>query len=153
MLKTILVPYDSSAHAEHALAWGLDLAEKWRAKVVLFHVVPPLSSFSYVDRLSALDMSKIEARLITEAEKHLQDTIAAQAGRTIALEGRARMGAPFLEICREAEQELIDLIVIGSHGRTGLTRALLGSVAEQVVRHAACPVLVVRLPPSDKKGP
>jgi hypothetical protein len=78
---------------------------------VLFHAVPPLSSFSSIDRLSAFDMSRIEV-----------------------------------------EREPADLIVLGSHGRIGFVRVLLGSVAGQVVRHAPGPVLVVRLPHTTEKN-
>ena len=65
---------------------------------------------------------------------------------TVQVETQVMVGEPFADICQSAAQEQADLIIMGSHGRTGLSHVLLGSVAERVVRHAPCPVLVVRPP-------
>jgi nucleotide-binding universal stress UspA family protein len=93
-----------------------------------------------------VDLAKMEAELIADADKKLREIVAKQGTSTVPVETRAVLGDPFWEICQAAEQEPADLIVTGSHGRTGLAHVLLGSVAERVVRHASCPVLVARLP-------
>ncbi len=148
-VKTILVPCDFSEYSEHAFTWALGLAEGWGAKIVLLHAVPmhavPSPSFmAFPDGGGVLDIPKMEAELVADAEKHLNDFVAKKGTTTVTVETRATMGDPFWQICQAAEHA--ELTVMGSHGRTGLSHVLLGSVAERVVRHAPCPVLVVRLP-------
>jgi len=143
-LKVILVPYDFSEYAEHAFRWALGIAEDWGAKIVLVHVIPLTSRVSYPDAMFLLDIPKLEAQLIADAEKHLSAFVAKEGTSVVPVETRTIMGDPFWEICQTAEREHADLIAMGSHGRTGLAHVLLGSVAERVVRHASCPVLVAR---------
>lgn len=145
-IKTILVPCDFSDYADHAFTWAVAMAERWGAKIVLVHAAQSFSRLAYPDSLYLLDLPKLEAELITDAEKRLQDFVARKATGSVTVETRAALGDPFWEICQAAEREHADLIVMGSHGRTGLAHVLLGSVAERVVRHAPCPVLVARLP-------
>lgn len=147
-LKVILVPYDFSEYAEHAFRWALGIAEDWGAKIVLVHVIPLASRVSYPDAMFLLDIPKLEAQLIADAEKRLSAFVAKEGTSVVPVETRTIMGDPFREICQAAEREHAELIVMGSHGRTGLAHVLLGSVAERVVRHAPCPVLVARRPAS-----
>jgi universal stress protein A len=150
-IKTILVPCDFSEHAEYAFTWAFGLAEKQGAKLILMHAVPLLSRVAYPDALALVDLPKMEAELIADAEKRLREFAAAKGTSAVTIETRAVVGDPVWEICQMAEQEQVDLIVMGSHGRTGLAHVLLGSVAERVVRHAPCPVLVARLPQATKQ--
>jgi nucleotide-binding universal stress UspA family protein len=145
-VKTILVPCDFSPYSEHAYSWALGLAEKWGAKVVLVHAAQLFSHMAYPESVYLLDLKKMEDEIIGDAEKRLQEFVAKKGASPVVVEPRAVTGDPFWEICQTAEQEHADLIVMGSHGRTGLAHVLLGSVAERVVRHAPCPVLVARLP-------
>ncbi|MBI3300483.1 MAG: universal stress protein [Deltaproteobacteria bacterium] len=145
-IKTILVPSDFSEHAEHAFTWALELAERWGAKVVVMHAAPLFSHLAYPESVYMLDVAKLEGELIADAEKRLAEFMAKKGTTAVPVETRAVMGDPFWEICQAAEREHADLIVMGSHGRTGLAHVFLGSVAERVVRHAPCPVLVARLP-------
>jgi nucleotide-binding universal stress UspA family protein len=145
-IKTILVPCDFSAHAEHAFRWALGLAERLGAKVVLVHAAPLFSHLVYPESASLLDLTKMEAEIIADTEKCLGEFLGKKGTSPVMVETRAVTGDPFWEICQAAEREHADLIVMGSHGRTGLAHVLLGSVAERVVRHAPCPVLVARLP-------
>ena len=145
-IKTILVPCDFSAHAEHAFTWALGMAEHWGAKIILFHAAPVAPRVSYPDAMFLLDFPKLEADLMADVEKRLREFVTKKGTSAVPVETRAILGDPFWEICQAAEQEHADLIVMGSHGRTGLAHVLLGSVAERVVRHAPCPVLVARLP-------
>lgn len=145
-IKTILVPCDFSAHAEHAFKWALGMAEHWGAKIILFHAAPVAPRVSYPDAMFLLDLPKLEADLMADVEKRLREFVPKKGTSAVPVETRAVLGDPFWEICQAAEREHADLIVMGSHGRTGLAHVLLGSVAERVVRHAPCPVLVARLP-------
>ncbi|HEV8715932.1 MAG TPA: universal stress protein [Candidatus Binatia bacterium] len=147
-IKVILVPCDFSAYAEHAFRWALGIAEDWRAKIVLIHVIPLASHVSYPDAMFLLDIPKLEAQLIAVAELRLRAFVAKEGTGVVPIETRVLLGAPFWDICQAVEREHADLIVMGSHGRTGLAHVLLGSVAERVVRHASCPVLVARRPAS-----
>ena len=145
-IKTILVPCDFSEHAEYAFTWALGLAESWGAKIILLHAAPLFTHASYPGGVFLLDFAKIEKELLADAEKRLNEFVTKKGTSTVPVETCAVMGDPFWEICQAAEREPADLIVMGSHGRTGLAHVLLGSVAERVVRHASCPVLVARLP-------
>lgn len=145
-IKTILVPCDFSEHAELAYAWAVGLAEKCDAKVILVHAAQLFTSLGYPESVYLLDLKKMEDEVLTDAEKRLHEFIAKKGASPVAVETRAVSGDPFWEICQTAETEHADLIVMGSHGRTGFAHVLLGSVAERVVRHAPCPVLVARLP-------
>jgi universal stress protein A len=82
-----------------------------------------------------------EKELQAEAESRLQ-TLA--AGQSVAVETLVVWGSPPVEICRIAQERRVDLIVMGTHGRTGLAHLFIGSVAERVVRYAPCSVLIVR---------
>jgi universal stress protein A len=87
---------------------------------------------------------------IADADKRLREVIAS-TGLTGSVETRVVVGDAVWEICQAAEREHADLVIMGSHGRTGLAHVVLGSVAERVVRHAACPVLVARKPSETEK--
>lgn len=150
-VKTILVPFDFSEYAERALSWAVGLAKDGDAKIVLLHVTPPIPAVAAPDALSLgafaqVDVPKMEAAMMEAALRRLQKVAEQQATFAGAIEAKVIMSDPFWGICHTAEQEHSDLIVMGSHGRTGLAHVFLGSVAERVVRHAVCPVLVVRTP-------
>ena len=149
-IKTILVPYDFSDYAAHALTWAAELAKRYQAKLLLFHAVPVFSRAGYPGGMFLLDLSKIEAEAIADAEKRLQEVVAA-AGLTVSVEIKTVIGDAVWEICQAVEREHVDLVIMGSHGRTGLAHIVLGSVAERVVRHASCPVLVARKPQEGEK--
>ncbi len=138
----IVVPVAFSDHSEKAFEWAVTLAQLRNTPLVLCHVVarPPVE---WVGR-SSVDEHKIEEGLRAEAEKRLQ---AQTAGRAIPIRSVVVYGGPpATEICRVAEEEQADLIVMGTQGRTGLSHLLMGSVAERVVRQAPCAVMTVRVP-------
>jgi universal stress protein A len=93
----------------------------------------------------------MEREMVAEAEKRVEEFAAKKGASVVPVEPRVTVGEAVWEICRRAEKEQADLIIMGSHGRTGLSHVVLGSVAERVVRHATCPVLVARRPPPEKK--
>ena len=144
-LKRILVPTDFSEHAEHAASYAAELARRFEVhQVHCIHVsdIPAdlmATSGYYMTGPTEqfIDQVRDESRRSLEefAAKHLPGLPV----ETAFLEGR-----PFVEIIRYAREKAVGLVVIATHGRTGLTHALFGSVAEKVVRKAPCPVLVVK---------
>ncbi|MGE0824864.1 MAG: universal stress protein [Candidatus Binatia bacterium] len=145
-IKKILVPTDFSENAEHALSWALGLAADCKAKVLVFNAAPPMASFAFPESVYYPDLARMEREVIADAEQRVAEFAAKHAGGGVTVETLVTLGEPVWEITQAAEREQVDLIVMGSHGRTGLSHVLLGSVAERVVRHAPCPVLVVRMP-------
>ena len=139
-VQRILVAVDEAPIAAHAADVAIDLAAGLHAKLALVHVVDPAA-------VAAPDAGVPEDELIADAEQDAKRLLAGFRQRIAAdiipLEF-VRVGTPAAEVARAATEWPADLIVIGSHGRRGLTRALLGSVAEAVMRLAPCPVLVVR---------
>ncbi|MEX0725430.1 MAG: universal stress protein [Planctomycetaceae bacterium] len=140
-LKRILFPTDFSPQADKAREYAYSLAEKFDAELHIVCVVQDVA-------LMAPEMPGTFAMPITNLDEVVK---AAEQSlhRYPACAGKApvrvvRTGEPFVEIIRYAKERNIDLIVLGTHGRTGLTHVLLGSVAERVVRKAGCPVLTVR---------
>src|SRR5581483_5891277 len=150
-IKTILVPTDFSDYAEHAYSWAVGLAADCKAKVILFHASPKMSHLAFPESVYYPDLARMEQELIADAEKRVTEFAAKKGTSAVAVETRVTLGEPVWEICRMAEREHVDLIIMGSNGRTGLSHVVLGSVAERVVRHASCPVLVARKPKQEKK--
>ncbi len=140
-IRRILVPFDFSEYSEKAFTWALAMAERWRARLLLLHVVPQPSYPSMV--MGTFNVAEFETGLKADAEVRAKEFLGRTGSKTVQIDARFVIGEPFNDICRIAEEERADLIVMGSHGRTGLSHVLLGSVAERVVRHAPCPVLVV----------
>lgn len=143
MPKTILVPTDFSETAEPAVAYAFELAERLHASVHLLHAydVPafPDGMALGADVLTPITQAAERAMQI-EAEKY--------RGHPQLASARSQMGEPSDLIARVARELPADLIVIGSHGRRGFRRLVLGSVAEAVLRAASCPVLIVQHPDS-----
>ena len=141
-IKKILCPTDFSETSEKALEYAIFLATAHKAKLVLLHVVDHLQGFDHYEIL-ALTPMEIAQKMEKRANEHLEDLIN-RAKDSVAVEKAVRNGKTSVEICEAAREAQADIIVIGSHGRTGLSHVLIGSVAETVVRHADCPVVVVR---------
>ena len=134
MFPRILVPTDFSAPSEAALAYGQKMADEFDAALYLLHIAEnPFLRAASGDR-----RSREEA-----AARWLQDRLTEADRRRGAVTIVEQSDEPASEILRYAKSNNIDLIVMGTHGRTGLARAALGSVAETVVRAASCPVLTV----------
>ena len=147
--QQVLVPLDFSDHARKALHHGRGLAQQFGARLILLHVVEPMvypSDLGYTPVLS----EELTAEVQQEAEKRLQEAVEEERTRGSECEGVLRFGRPYLEIAAVAEEREVDLIVLTTHGYTGLKHVVLGSTAERVVRHAPCPVLVVREKKSKK---
>jgi nucleotide-binding universal stress UspA family protein len=143
-LRRILVPTDFSRSSENALAYAAAFAEKFGAEVVLLHVVQDLALFVPEAVMAAPPLTAPVGQFLAAARQALEHAAAGVGGVTIRPE--VAEGVPYEEIVRQAREHDVDLIVMGTHGRTGLAHVLLGSVAEKVVRRAPCPVLTVRHP-------
>jgi len=143
----ILVPIDFSADADQALEYAIALASKLQARLTLLHVLlslPPLPEGAPGRGLPEVYLRQ----LATE----VQQGLATRRQRVLdaGLEGHSMLvyGMPFQSIIDTAQEQKVDLIIMSTHGRTGLKHVLLGSVAEKIVRLAPCPVLVTRSPAS-----
>ena len=140
----ILVPIDFSPYAEQALDYAMALAQKLQARVTLLHVIqPPLVAVpnGVYGRRRPFSQD-LEATIRGDLEGYLaRVTAAGLTGEMVVIHG-----VPFQQILDTAKARQVDLIILGTHGRTGLAHVLLGSVAEKVARLAPCPVLIARQP-------
>jgi nucleotide-binding universal stress UspA family protein len=145
-LHRILVPTDFSKHSENALSYAAAFAEKFGAELHLLHVVQDLALFIPEAVTAAPPIAPPIEQLTAAVREALERVIKQNQLTRFAVQSEVREGNPFYEIIRYAKESDIDLIIMGTHGHTGLIHVLLGSVAEKVVRKAPCPVLTVRHP-------
>jgi len=142
-LKTILVPVDFSACGRKATEYALAFAVQFRASIMLLHVVEPMVyPENYVAVPAATD--EINQSLLTSAQQRLASQKEELVQNGVQVQTMTRLGRPYLEIAAVAKELPADLIILATHGYTGLKHVFLGSTAERVVRHAPCPVLTVR---------
>lgn len=143
-IERILVPFDFGEPAEHALDFAQGLARTFGASVEALYVVPFLPGTALpLSELGAIPMASHTAdEMIADAETRLDEALG-QDDRRRHLRKTVEVGDPRAQIVAHAAAAGVDLIVMGTHGRTGAARFLLGSVAERVVRESACPVLTV----------
>ncbi|MBI3994638.1 MAG: universal stress protein [Nitrospirae bacterium] len=152
-LKTILTPTDFSDGSDEAMQYAATLARIFKARILLVHVIEPYTysmteTFNLVDHYTTL--KAIAKPLLDQAAKKL-------ARQGVSVETDLLTGPAHREILQKAVRAKAGLIVMGTHGRTGVEHLLLGSVAEKVVRMSSCPVLTVRgeaksVTPKKKKG-
>lgn len=141
--QKILVPVDFSDPSQHALDYAIELAQAFQARLFLLHVIEPPVVGGWPGGMGmGAAYGEVMEQMEADASRHLEDDVerGRKAGLTCA--GEVLHGSPFQQIVEVADQKQMDLIVMGTHGHTGLKRFFLGSVAENVVRMAACPVLV-----------
>ncbi len=141
-LRRILVPTDFTETSEHALQWALALAQRLGASVTVMHSYE-IPIIGFPDG-SLIATPEIASRIADASRAALESTVERQRGRGIPLDSVLREGVAWEEINAVAESIDADLVVIGTHGRRGLTRALLGSVAENVIRTAHRPIVTIR---------
>jgi len=147
-IRHILAPTDFSDYSKKALSDALELAQTFGAKLSLLHVIepPPYPIEGFAPSAVGADLlGDLERQASAELAPVLPDAQEA----TIEVTRAVAIGAPSRKIVETAEAEHVDLIVMATHGRTGLSHLLIGSVAERVVRTAPCPVLTIR-PPAEK---
>ena len=140
--KHILVPTDFSEYADYALDYAIELAKVLQARLTVLYVFH-LSALALGEAPPAVLADTLEA-METHAQQQTQMVLARVQGAGLQGDSAIVEGIPFQVIIDTAQDKEADLIVMDTHGRTGLTHALMGSVAEKVVRLAPCPVLVTR---------
>jgi len=143
VVKRILVPIDFSEHSKNALQYAVSFAKQFQSELILIYVVEPTiypADFSF----GQVAVPSIEKELRERGKVELDQLVETQIAGALTARAMVRTGKPFLEIIDTAVEEEVDLIIIATHGHTGVEHILFGGTAEKVVRKAPCPVLVVR---------
>ena len=143
---TILIPTDFSPASRHAMHYAIGFAKRFNSHLDLLHVTEDVPALTYVDSVG-FDMAHFQTRLKEDAEQEFERLVRetpdlGDLRHAIHL----RSGVPYMEIISQAQDTKIDLIILATHGRSGLSHFLMGSVAEKVVRNSPCPVLTVKMP-------
>jgi len=140
-LKTILVPIDFSETSKKALVYAVRMAEQFGSKIILLNVVEPVATPDFAYHPLMLETDKAKSAAKAGLEQVCRDALlsAKMVDRVVV-----RYGTPFAEITSAARTLKADLIILTTHGYSGLKHVFMGSTAERVVRHAPCPVLTVR---------
>ena len=138
--RRILVPIDFSDPSRKALQYAASLAEQFGSKLILFYAIEPVATPDFAYHPLMKETSEVVGDARKQMRKLCEETSTSSAVDQIIVE----KGVPHARITETAKSLDADLIVIATHGNTGLKHVLLGSTAERVVRHASCPVLVVR---------
>lgn len=144
-ITKILVPIDFSNYSKSALRYASNFSKKFEAKIFLVYVVEPViypSDFS----MGQVTFPVADVEMNERAKDELSTLAKTEIGSDIEVETIIKTGKPFVEINETASELDIDLIIIATHGHTGVEHLLFGSTAEKVVRKAPCPVLTLREP-------
>lgn len=147
-IQRIMVPHDFSDTADYAFGYALDLARKLGARVTVVHVCDVVP-YAYPDAYFA-GYEDFASEVERAANEALTKVATAARSENHQIETVLRRGSAWQEINSIATEIKADLIVMGTHGRKGFGRLLLGSVAEKVVRTASCPLLTLHLPQADR---
>lgn len=146
--RKILVPTDNSRNSKEAFKYAVDLAKKHDSTIDVLHVI----DISYLEEAGRFETSYFKLphgygeNLLEQGKAETDEFIKEAIGedRELRIERHIRKGNPFTEIMNFAKENGSDLIVMGTHGRTGLSHVLMGSITEKIVRKAPCPVLTVK---------
>jgi nucleotide-binding universal stress UspA family protein len=144
-IKSILFPTDFSEGSAQALQYAVDMSKRYGSKLYVVHVIYDIAKATgwYVPHVSMDEMYK---DIQEGAKKELERFGVEELAGVKNVERRVITGVPHEEIINFVRANKIDLVIMGTHGRKGIDKILFGSTAAQVVRHAPCPVLTVRLP-------
>ncbi len=148
MISKILIPTDFSATSRHAFTYAVDLNRLFRARLYLIHVLQDFTEFSEYT-LSPTILPQLYLEFEQNATNKLEEMVNLNVPEDMHCDTYLLHGIPFYEIIQFARAEQIDLIVVGSHGRTGLKHVLFGHTAEKVVKKSPCPVLSIRHPDTE----
>jgi nucleotide-binding universal stress UspA family protein len=146
-IKKLLVPTDFTAYCNFALKYAVALAQSFGAKIYVIHVHDP---YPYGPGMEGIYYSpEVMNKLKTKEEENLEGIVNELRSKQIDAERVFVKGRPFMEIIGQAQKLKVDLIVMATHGRTGVSHLIFGSTTEKVVRMAPCPVLTVKHPEHD----
>lgn len=140
-IRRVLVPVDFSENCRKAVTYAHAFARQFGAKLNFLHVIQV--NYAYGE-FGAIDFSALEREMRVGAQKELAALVSSAESTGLSAESQVREGSPAKVIADVAREAGADLIIISTHGYTGLRHVLMGSIAEHVVRYAPCPVLVVR---------
>lgn len=144
-ISKVLVPIDFSDYSKNALRYAVNFAHCFNAKIYLIYVVEPVvypADFS----MGQVALPEVDLDLNTRAKEELNLLVKSEVGTSGDVETIIKTGKPFIEIIDTASEIDADIIIIATHGHTGVEHILFGSTAEKVVRKAPCPVLTIRDP-------
>ncbi len=142
-IRSILVPIDFSVHSKKALKYAVPLAEKFGASLHLVYVVEP-TIYPADLGFGQVVLPGVEEELREKGEGELQALMGREIGKRLKATSAVRTGNPHQEILREADEKGVDLIVVATHGHSGVEHMLFGSTADRVVRRSKVPVLIIR---------
>jgi len=151
--SSILYVTDFSDLSLHALKYARYLAKKMDAELHVLHVVDDSYQYWIATDMIAAPVGPPVEELTGKAEQLLEEFVAKNLSQDVKVTRAIRHGRPFVEIIEYAKEQAIGMIVMGTHGRTGLKHVLLGSVADKVVHRSPCPVLTVRSPEHEFEMP
>lgn len=148
-IQRILVPVDFSVHSKNALRYAIPIAEQFGASLHLIYIVEP-TVYPADLGFGQVVMPGVEEELRERGFEELKGLIDREIGGRVKATSTVRTGKPHQEILVEADEQKADLIIVASHGHTGVEQILFGSTAMRIVRLAKCPVLTVR--PHEEKA-
>jgi len=151
-IKTILFPTDFSQGARAAMDHAISLAKDYNAKLILLYVIQDISIAEWYIP-STLSVTDLVEDMQRSARNEMEKWGTEVSAKVKDVDKMVVRGVPFVEIIKTAKDKNADLIVIGTHGRTGIDHMLFGSTAEKVVRKSPCPVLTVRIAGKEFKMP
>jgi nucleotide-binding universal stress UspA family protein len=142
-IKSILVPIDFSEHSKNALKYAIPMAEEFDATLHLVYVVEP-TIYPADLGFGQVVLPGVEDELRQKGAEELKSLIEREIGSRVQASSAVRTGNPHQEILAEAEEKDVNLIIVATHGHSGVEHMLFGSTADRIVHHAKCPVLTVR---------
>ena len=144
-IKKVLVPIDFSDYSKSALKYAVNFVKQFNAELILIYVVEPViypPDFS----MGQIAIPSVDLEMDKRAVEELTKLAQKEIPHEVKVYSVVKTGKPFIEIIETAAEENVDLIIIATHGHTGVEHILFGSTAEKVVRKAPCPVLTLREP-------
>ena len=142
-IHSILVPIDFSIHSKNALKYAIPMAKQFGASLHLVYVVEP-TIYPADLGFGQVVLPGVEDELREKGAEELRSLIEREIGRKVKASSTVRTGNPHQEILNEAEEKMVDMIVVATHGHSGVEQMLFGSTADRIVRNARCPVLTIR---------